>query len=227
MRRILSLLIVLAVPPLQAEVPLAPGLRMIALAREMHWNGIPMQVQHFTSRKPPEQVLGWYRQKWQVERNGESVPMWVETKLEPWTLLTHREGDYMQTVQIRSGAEGSEGWLGEIRLSDLERAGNARLAADFPRMRGSELINDLRTKDIGQKGAVILLRNGFSVASNASFYREHYVGRGWHVDADMPVADGHLLVFRRGPQEINITISEGDDGRRYVVANPVSRGLLP
>lgn len=227
MRALLLTSLLLWAPLLPAEVPVAPGLRVADLAESLSWNGIPMQVRRFTTRKGVDEVLGWYRSQWEDRRGGEPVPRWVETPLDPWRLLTHREGDRIQTVQIRAAGNGAEGWLGEIALEDLRRVRADRLARDFPRMRGSELLNDVRSEDIGQKGAVIALRNGFSVAANADFYRDYYLGRGWHADADTRVGNGHLLVFRSGAREVSITIARGGDGRTQVVANPVSRGLLP
>ena len=227
MRCLFAIALLLWAPLLLAEVPVAPGLQIVDLAEELSWNGIPMQVRRFTTRKGVDEVLGWYRRQWEDRRGAEPVPRWVETPLDPWRLLTHREGNVVQTVQIRPAAEGAEGWLGEINLEDLRKVRADRLARDFPRMRGSELLNDVRSEDIGQKGAVIALRNGFSVAANADFYRDHYLGRGWHADADTRVGNGHLLVFRSGPREVSITIARGSDGRTQVVANPVSRGLLP
>ncbi len=199
---------VLAAP----KFPPPPGSKIGLLSESMVVNGIEMDVRQFNSKSSVEEVLEFYREFW--PKGTEKQPGYVETDaLEPWQLITRVEEGYLMTVQVTAaGSSGSTGLLGISRLPDPENL--PELGKGIPKMSGSEVFNDIKTKDIGKKGRTVALINDFTVENNANFYRDYYAGRGFGMDLDKTVSggDGHAQRFSQRGDVVIIVINKTAEG---------------
>jgi hypothetical protein len=194
------------------KFPPPPDSTIGKLGESMIVNGIPMDVRQFVSRRSVEQVLEFYRQYW--PKGTEKEPGYTETDiLEPWNMITRVEDGYLMTVQVMDhDGRGSSGLLGMSRLPDPERL--PELGKGFPKLKGSHVMNDVVTKDIGKHGRTLQLANRASVENNANFYRDHFVNQGWGIDMDQVISGGdtHTLRFSQGKKNVNIVIHRAEKG---------------
>ena len=175
-------------------------------------NGVPMDIRQFISRRSVEEVLEFYRNFW--PKGTKKKPGYTETDaLEPWNIITRVEDGYLMTVQVTAdGDHGSSGLLGMSKIPDPENL--PKLGKGFPKMRGSYVINDIQSKDIGKQGRTLQLSNQFSVEHNANFYRNHYTNLGWGIDLDQTVSGGDTqsMRFSSGNKNVNIVIHRSQKG---------------
>jgi len=121
--------------------------------------------------------------------------------------------------------------MGILGVSDIaEKLKNLdpqALAKKFPKMQGSEVLNDINMTDPGKKGQVVQLNNKFSIASNVTYYKSHYKSRDWSmmVDKSLGFSGPHTLVFNKGKQRVNIVVSR-EQGKTSITANLVKKGVL-
>lgn len=175
-------------------------------------NGVPMDIRQFISRRSVDEVLEFYRNFW--PKGTKKEPGFTETDaLTPWNIITRVEDGYLMTVQVTvNGDHGSTGLLGMSKLPDPENL--PKLGKGFPKMRGSYIINDIHSKDIGKRGRTLQLSNEFSVENNANFYRDHYTNKGWGTDMDQAVSGGdtQTLRFSSGNKNVSIVIHRSQQG---------------
>jgi len=194
------------------KFPPPPDTTIGKLGESMIVNGIPMDVRQFVSRRSVEQVLEFYRQYW--PKGTEKEPGYTETDiLEPWNMITRVEDGFLMTVQVMDNdGRGSSGLLGMSRLPDPNKL--PELGKGFPKLKGSYVMNDVVTKDIGKHGRTLQLANRASVENNANFYRDHFVNQGWGIDMDQVISGGdtHTLRFSQGKKNVNIVIHRAEKG---------------
>jgi len=207
------------------DFPPPPDAKTEWVAQDMELNNIAMKIRRFESDHSVQQVLGFYRERWRA--GGDYGGGFAETDaMEPWIILSRVENQRLYTVQVQShGARGSWGYLGESDLPAL--AGKTRTQSRFPAMSNSTVLNDIVNRDTGSRGRTLLLSNGYSVESNASFYRSHFRRQGWTADMDQTVETGrrHVLAFRNGPDTVNLVITDAGD-RTNVIAGVTTRELI-
>lgn len=196
------------------DFPVPPGAELAAVAGDMEYEGMTLNVRRFEIAMSVEEVLNFYRKSWEGR--------YVENDMPPWRMISTRDGGEFYTVQVQpSGAANSWGYLG---ISDLPRmleeggtpGGNRK---PFPMMSGSTVVNDIESRDAGRRGRTLLINNGFSVQGNASYYREHYESQGWTtlIDQSADPAGNHVLMFQLGSETVNLTIDTGERGTNIVV----------
>ena len=201
------LLFLLAMPAFAApRFPAPPDATVGKLGDEMVLNGIPMHIRQFESRKSVQDVLEFYRDYW--PRGTAEKPGFTEIDaLAPWKIITRVEGDFIMTVQVtEQGEGGSRGLLGMSKLPDLERP-PVETGKDFPKMKDSIVINDIESRDTGKRARTLQLANRYSVESNANYYRDHYINRGWTVEMDKNLGGGNGQAQRFAQDNRTIIIS--------------------
>ena len=204
----------MAGPP---EVVAPPGSRVQWVGKEMVQNGVPMSVRRFDTSMSPKQVLQYYRERWTT---GPRRPP-VENRVGGWRVIGRQVGGYYVTVQVRPGAGGSEGFIGVSMLPQLKA--EPELDREFPRLAGTEVVSDTRSEDEGKSGQTLILRNDYSVITNAQYYREQLPARGWALRQDYSPAGGaeHVQYFERSRESLHIVIAEDPAGGTGVVVNKV------
>ncbi len=206
------------------EFPAPPYASVGSVTESTTTLGMTLAIRKFESDASIDEILQYYRELW-----GEG--QYVESEAAPWQMITSRQGDELHNVQIQHG--GSRNTWGYLSISDLPArldSGKYKVSTGegFPKMAGSQVVNDQRSKDPGKTARTLLLYNDFSPRANAVFYKNHYKNKGWEAVMSQPTAPrerGYALHFRQGRQTVSITINELN-GKTSVVANEVSRGLL-
>jgi hypothetical protein len=212
----------MAGPP---KFPLTDDMRVARLGDSLRVNGNDVNVRTFTSTESAQEIVDFYREEWGEEKNSE--PGYTVNNLkQPWTLITRIEDDYLLTVQVQeSDNDGSKGMLAVSRLPDRNRA--PKLGEGFPSMGGSDVINEVVSKDPGQTGRTMMVGNKHDMATNVDFYRNRYNTEGWSVDMDRSLGGiMHVLAVRKSRRRVNLVISEGPDGGTLIVANEVTHDIL-
>ena len=207
----------------QAEdFPAPPSATVENIAGSVTSMGMNLNIRRFKIERSVETVLTFYRNLWGKEASESEMP--------PWMMIGRIDGDHYYNVQVQSVAAGSWGYLS---ISDLpgrleDQSYEYPDGGNFPKMNGSQVIDDQVSDDPGKKGRTLMIANGFSVKSNHSFYKNHYRNQGWNVVMDQqtePRQAAYALYMTKGPKTVTLTIFESD-GKTMVVANEVNRGLL-
>jgi len=201
-----------AAPP-QRDWPAIPspsGARTYWIAEYMEHNTIPMQIRGFESGESVQEISRYY-EKWFADKTGYGVTQVGEARV-----LGARLGVYQVTVQLRAVPSGTAGRLvaaviyeeGESAEERTERVGKG-----FPRPPGSQVISDTISYDEGQRNRTIMVANGMSVETNSLYLREQMIRLGWTLLQDRTVEGGErsALVFRRGREEMVVTIARRDE----------------
>ncbi|ADU39094.1 hypothetical protein [Variovorax paradoxus] len=206
-----------AAPP-QRDWPAIPspsGAKNYWVAQYMEHNTIPMQIRGFESAESMQEISRYY-EKWFADKTGYGVSSVGESRV-----LGARLGVYQVTVQLRAVPSGTVGRLVAAVIYE-EGGGSAeeraeRVGKGFPRPPGSLVISDTLSYDEGQRNRTIMVTNGVSVETNALYLREQMIRLGWTLLQDRTVEGGErsALVFRRGAEEMVVTIARRDDA--YIV----------
>lgn len=202
------------------EVP--PKAKVEWVSPHAQADGMTLGIRRFeVSSMTVDEVLNFYRDIWKDQS--------AEVDFPPWKMIgTKQRGEYWN-VQVQAMAGGGAwGYLGISDLPELLEKGRQlgdRKGKGFPKMAGSVVIDDNRYKDIGKRSRMLMLQNKFSVASNVSYYRNHYNNNGWVTVMDRPAipTGGHVLYLSKGSESLSLTINR-DNGKTSVVANEVKHG---
>lgn len=172
------------------------------VAQDMVYNGISMRVQFFRSKVAPVDVLAYYRQQWTEggRRN------YVENNFGPWKMISHGTGDYLVTVQVRpAGSGNSEGYLSQRPLKTPPRQ---ILGQGFVLPPGSEVVNDIQSRDGDRQGRTLLAFNSLAVEANAAFFRSNLEREGWSLVSEGRAKNGgRQLVMRYASDELSLAMT--------------------
>lgn len=200
----LCLLLLLAVAPCRAwtrvETPPAASLEWVA--EDMVYNGVPMRIQFFRSKVAPGEVLAHYRQRW----SDGARRQYVENRLGPWKVISRAVGAFFITVQVRpASGGGAEGYLAQRPLAAKARPVLGQGVALPP---GSEVVNDILSRDAHRPARTLLAFNGLSTDANAAFFRERYAREGWTIASDAKGQGGvRQMVLQRDGEEMSLALS--------------------
>ena len=216
------------------DFPAPPEASVEWVGKNMDLNGIRSDIRAFHTKKSFEKVSSFYRKEWSkpVEGpKGEELPGYTETdQMVPWRLFTRIEDGYLMTAQFQE-ADRRKGTWGYLAISPLPDPAVARkrpeLGTGIPKMKNSQVISELKNKDVGKDARTMIIYNTHSVGSNVSYYRNHYRAKGYSVEMDTAVEAGkmHSLVFKSGRKRITIMLI-GDHNDTRVVINDVTHSIL-
>lgn len=201
-----------AVPCPEFPVPYVGQVQWVA--ENMRLNGMPMQIKELTTEQTPQQVIAFYKQRW-----NDAPPYYHEYEVSGMPVIATLRRGCFYTVQVKPDGRGSKALLG---VTTKPEPGQVKTpGAGFPNMAGSKILNDIDHYDAGKTGRTILLENNYSIDANLNFYRRTLVDDGWSAIIDRPVqgAKGvsHVLVLKQGYHEANLTISPGPAGTSVLV----------
>ena len=199
------------------EFPAPSWLNRVQVGEKMIINGIPSVVQHFEAYEEINELLEFYRKEWNDSTS--ETPGYREAQVAPWYIISRLEGSYLYTVQVQE--EGAFKIRGYLAIADLKAMKKTlKNNSLVPRMSGSRIVNDVTSFDPGKKGRTLMLVNTFSVASNANFYRNHYLERGWATQMDSNSEEAFILVFRKRSKEAHLVLNH-IQGSTQIVMNIV------
>ena len=194
------------------NVPAPPQSDEIELADEIYVNGVALRIRHFTSLLSTREVLSFYRNKWK-DKFAESVSG-------PWQQISRIDEKYFITVQVQDkGYSGSEG---RISISEVPK-NKPEVGKNIPMMNGTQVLNEVITKDKYNISTVILLLNSFTAEDNMKFYEELYSQTGWKTVMRKDLQEqGISLVFKKERDEVTITVNKIPEGTS-VLMNKVEK----
>ena len=231
LQRISLLLLLLGLSaPLAArkppEFPPPPDARVQSMGGSTVIGGRAMEIRQFSSQDAPEDVYEFYRRLWKEDENG-AAPGYAETDaMSPWHIVSRVEDGYLLTVQAQPAD--NKGTWGYLALSRVDEApAGPTDAPGVPKMSGSQVLQNITSRDPGQTGATVLLMNRHSLTSNVNYYRQQFQAGDWRADMDkaIPAAKMHVLAYTGGRRKINIVLT-GDDRETQVVINDVLHDIL-
>lgn len=201
------------------EFPVPKTARLQAVAPQIDFGGVPMSIRRLESKEPPNALVAFYREKWAATAQVRGP---VEYPLGPWQVIASLRDNCFFTVQYKPfGTDGTEALLG---ISAPPAETGAREQVPMPP--GSTVINDLGHNDAGRTARTVLLRNGFSPAANAEFYRRNLADLGWrvtnHYRLDKPGRNGDVMVLRNRQRELSVSITRAG-GESNVLLNYVDQ----
>ena len=199
------------------DFPPPPDATVEQVAGSASMNGVPIETRKFSVEMDAENVLEFYRKLWRKPIDGH--PGYVDGQINEWQIVSRIEGDYLLTVQVAEAEYGHS--TGYLALSDYRNRTRVISSTNFPQMRDSIVVNDLASSDPGKQARTFLLRNEFSTSGNATYYRQHYLHRGWENSIDQSIKGGHVLSFRRSSKTVDIVIQKFGTGT-YIVGNTVN-----
>ncbi len=197
-----------------------PESKVAWVGKNMKLNGLPVQIQHFSSDLSQREVLDFYRARWGSTSRQSG-------HLSSWNVIGTQFGNFSLRVQVRpANPRGSQGFIAVSMLP----SGNApsKLGGDFPRLGGSKVLTDVESMSEGKLAKLLILSNRFSVASNVSYYETAMSKQGWTRNTNYggPQAGGRAyeMSFQRGDKELNIIINKMSQGTT-ITANIVTNNL--
>lgn len=207
------------------DIPLPDDARVSRIGQNMRVNGNNVTVQTFTTKESATDVINFYRDEWSEERNSDPGYT-VQNLKEPWVLITRIEDGYLITIQVQPTADGgTQGLIGVSRLPDRPRA--PKLGEGFPTVGGSQVLNEVVSRDPGQTGRTMWVRNDHDLRTNVDFYRDRYGTEGWSLDIDRSIGGVmHVLALRKGRKRVNLVLSETSKRGSQIVVNEVTHEML-
>lgn len=230
-RRLLAIGVVILLWSGLAEARRAPDFpapddaKVSLVSDSMTIQGRNMSVRAFISDDSVDDVVAYYQELWKDPPvKGAPGVAYEPDAIAPWHLLTRVEKGYIMTVQVQKhGVDGSYGYLALGRLPD-PGDGPAEMPR-APSMAGSDVLSSMQTDDPGKEALTTMFANRNSLESNLNFYRNHYSAWRKDIDQSMGHKKLHALSFRRGREQVVITIQGGRDGSQIVI-NSVKHDLL-
>jgi len=193
------------------EIPPPPQAEVAWVAEDMTQNGVPMKIKTFSSRLSKKAIVEFYRAAW----SKGSGPKPAVNEGGAWTVVGTIDGGYVLTAQVkdRENNPGSEGFLAISTLIAAAKMDAIRTDTKFPRLSGTQMLSDTRSSDSGRRGKTLIMKNHYSVETNASFYIDKLKADGWSID---PIAATHqqstinskYLYFTRSNESITMTITK-------------------
>jgi hypothetical protein len=200
------------------DIPRAPDMRIVVVSDHMVYNGIDMSTYEVSSPHPMDDVLRFYREAW----NGKVVesPLTMGLDTSQWTVLAHREGEFMVTVQLRPSKP--QGVYGYIAISNIFGGVQHEVGKDVLMPVGSTIVNDIVEDDPGRRSRTVVLKNENSVSFNLDFYRQRLVSEGWTEAADLSTLPGMMghpqaLLMNRGSEEMNLAVTRSGETTTIVM----------
>lgn len=236
-RLVIALILALIARPSLADhwpkIPFMDDMNVKLVAENIKYNGVWMNAYELGTREELDQVIAFYQGEWGSAMTVESMPAPKSvpsdqgaipySDKEDWKLLTHREDDFLITVQLGKQV-GGNGTLGYVGVSNAFAGPRKPYASDFPMPETSQLVSEIFADDLGKHSRTVLFTNHASVEHNLQFYRNYYGHRGWNElgqkfkDKSMTSAAGGALLMSKGDQELNLTVTrQGIDSYVNVV----------
>jgi len=206
-------------------LPPPPKSRIGLLGNKLIVNGIPMQIRQFSTAHSLQEVIDFYKRLWEDDADTGLPGYSISTALPPWTIISRIEDEVILTVQVAGDSKHHA--TGYLSISPIDPKQRSKPGEDFPRMKGSMVLNDTISEDVGKTGRNLILKNANSVQSNVNFYRDHYQRLGWEEITEIPPHKGkeQVLQFRRSNKHVTLVLMQ-KAGATLINAQSVTEGLF-
>ena len=194
-------------------VPEPPQSTKNKIADEIFVNGVAVQITEFKSLLSMKQVLSFYRNKW----SGKSS----ESESGEWKQISQFNNKYVTTVQVKEN--GFSGSTGRISVWEVPKK-KPQSGKNIPIMNGSNILNEVISKDKYSVSTVVLISNTHSAEENMEFYEHYHKELGWKTIMKKNLQQsGISLVYKNDTDETTITINQVTGGSTIVMNKVVER----
>ncbi len=165
----------------------------------MNMNGMDLGIIQFYTDKDFSALVDFYRQE---------VGDIKVSEFAQWKIISWIDNKRLNTVQATyDGLQKKT--HGFIALSNLPAIlkNKVSLGKNFPSLKGSEIINDIKATDLNKKSRTIWLSNRSTVANNIAFYKKQYRSKGWIVERVSQNPGQGAMMMRKGADEFNLTVT--------------------
>lgn len=201
-------LCLLWIAPAQADsaphLTLPETLHAQVVAGALRVHGIPTRILAFRASRSADALADYFAGQWANKMH--------RSRAGRWTVLSHRDGAWLTTIQIRKASMGQT--RGFIAMSPLFKAiedGRRPPEIDIPMLHGTTVVNDLQATDHGKQSRTLVLRSTWSASQNLDFYRAYFKEQGY-----VPVGPGALvkgdtgggMILNRGNERLDLAATQ-------------------
>ena len=198
----------------------APGMDIEWVADRMVYNGVPMKVENFSCDCEAEEVLEYYRQRWDREHRET-----VENDLGEFSQIAYGDRRYFVAVMVRPDPRDWSSSVGRITVSEMPEEGrhDVVLGEGVPKaVPDTQVINDIHDAMPGKRSRTVLMINHLSVEDNTRFYHSYYSNMGWKsylrtIDPELGV---QAISYSHKNRDANVVIHE-EGGNSHILFNEV------
>lgn len=198
----------------------APGMEIIWTADRMVYNGMPMKVENFKCECSVEEILAYYRGRWEKERKKV-----VENDLGVYLQIGFADRKFFYAIVVRPDSLDFEHAVGRITISEMPNARMKRyvMGNGVPKPADSHIINDVQDAMPGKRSRTILMSNDGTVQENADYYRNYYRSKGWksYLRPINNEIGAQAISYSLENKDVNIVIHTRD-GRSQILFNQVT-----
>ena len=186
-------------------------MKIQVVADEMRLNGLNAQIYQFESPDSIEKLAEFFKSQWPNELTQKYIA--------PWEVLSHSDGKYLLTVQIKTLT--FDRTQGLITITDIFKAleeSRTVVQPDIPMMGDTQLFQHLEANDYGRKSDTWLLFSNESVHQNLEYYRTYFRNEGFEPISLKALAKGDAMgamILNRGAEQLNFTAME-HNGRTLI-----------
>jgi len=191
------------------DFPVADHMHVSIVAEEIEFSGIPMQLLEFRSDRALADLQKFYASEW---RDAMTV-----ADTERFVLMSHREGDFFQVVQIdRSDRLGSRGILSTSFAFDSSEISRGEPGRGFPLPAHSKVVNDIKAVDGPKHSRTLMLETPENLQRTYDFYDRRFAQEGWSNATSPKATERNVLMLSRRSEQLNMTFSASRRGTTVV-----------
>ena len=186
------------------------GMRLQSIGEELRINQIPTWIWQFQSTDDADALAAHFRREW----NGRIA----RHRVGGWDVLSHREDEWLVTIQVRSDVEGrsSRGFVAMARrFGSRERPPRRDALADVP---GARIVQDLVAEDLGRRSRTLLMVGEQAPDRTLDHLRAHLREAGYAPIGPQALArsaQGGAMRLNRGTEQVDVAVAD-QDGRTWI-----------
>ncbi len=177
--------------------------KLIWVGERIEHNGMPMQVLQIESSHGIDELFQFYRANWAQWHRPEKQAS-VEKQAGEWRILSTLLDRHNIVLQLQESATGSSGFVSATPLDKAPEQN--RIASDFPRQWGTELISSTESWDGGAPATTLVMKNSYSVDTNQEFYLRSLQASGWSLAHSSRKHGTSVMFFDRDSGALELAI---------------------
>ena len=198
----------------------APGMEIDWTADRMIYNGMPMKVENFKCECSSEELLEYYRKRWEKEKKKV-----VENTLGQFQQIAFADRKYFHAVMVKADSLNADHTVGRITISELPNIKQKHyvLGDGVPKAGDSRIVNDVQDAMPGKRSRTVLMSNNRTVQENTDYYRNYYRSKGWKSYL-RPLNEKfgmQAISYSHENKDVNIVIHERN-GESHILFNEVT-----
>lgn len=191
------------------SVPFPQGVRAELVSGDMLFNGLPMRSARFESERGVDEVVEFYREKW----DGQIVINEVAGK----KVIGHLQDQHYITVELASVGGGTRATVGMMDIT--AEAPEGAPGEWFPQPANTEVLSEIQQLDLPGEPRTLMLENDLSPSQNYLFLRRKLLASQWTATGPgcSMMASSCAVQFEKAQQHMTITLNREQEQTVIVV----------